>query len=425
MTTEDTTTGDNPSGDRQRGRRAGDQRKRPARSRRSRTTTLPQLLTAAVDLDPTAAAVICDGAVTTYAHLDAQSSRLARLLIDRGVGPEDFVALGIPRSRDHVIAIWAVAKTGAAFLPVDPNYPIDRVAHMITDSGAVLGLAVDSVLTSLPTGVEWLVLDEPRLRERIDAHSPAPVTYADRRGQLRAPNAAYVIYTSGSTGRPKGVVVTEAGLANFAAEQRERYQVGNASRVLMFASPSFDASVLELLMAVGSGAALVVVPPTVYGGAELADLIKRERVTHTFLKPSVLASMDPSGLDDLEVVVAGGEAVPAELVTRWAGGSLRLHNGYGPTETTIMTNISDPLVPSDRVVIGGPIRGMQSHILDARLRPVPFGVTGELYLAGPGLARGYHARPGLTGDRFVANPFAEPGDRMYRTGDLARWTRQG
>ena len=172
-----------------------------------------------------------------------------------------------------------------------------------------------------PTSIEWLVLDEPRTQQRIapTRRRPSPTpTGADR---CALHNAAYVIYTSGSTGRPKGVVVTQAGLANFAAEQRERYRVTAASRVLMFASPSFDASVLELLMAVGSGAALVDRAAHRLRRCRTRRPDQARRVTHAFLTPSVLASMDPSGLDDLEVVVAGGEAVPAELVTRWAGGS--------------------------------------------------------------------------------------------------------
>ncbi|WP_280294544.1 AMP-binding protein, partial [Nocardia abscessus] len=229
---------------------------------------------------------------------------------------------------------------------------------------------------------------------------------------------------------PKGVVVTQAGLASFCAEQRDRYRVTSASRTLHFASPSFDASVLELLLALGGAATMVVASPTVFGGEEFASLVRREAVTHAFVTPAALASVDPAGLDELRVVVAGGEACPPELVRRWvlpvSGGRTReFFNGYGPTETTIMTNISAPLVPGEPVTIGAPIRAVTEYVLDERLVPVLSGVVGELYITGAHLARGYHERRGLTASRFVANPFDANGSRLYRTGDLVRRTASG
>ncbi|MFH5244969.1 non-ribosomal peptide synthase/polyketide synthase, partial [Antrihabitans spumae] len=392
--------------------------------------TLADLLAAAAALDPARTAVVFEGEETTYRELDERSNRLARLLIDRGVGPEDLVALGIKRSTESVLASWAVAKTGAAFVPIDPNYPADRIEHMVTDSGAKVGLTVASARGDLSESVEWLLLDDPALLEQASATSAEPVTAVDRVRTLRTDHPAFVIYTSGSTGKPKGVVVTHSGLANFSAEQVERYSITPESRALHFASPSFDASMLELLLAVGAGATLVVAPPTIYGGDELADLLRRTHVTHAFITPAALASVDPTGIDDLRVVVAGGEACPPELVSRWAAtdaaGKREFFNGYGPTETTIMTNISAPLLVGETVTIGGPIRGMRSLVLDSRLRPVPVGVAGELYLSGVQLARGYHARPGLSAERFVANPYGDATDdagaRMYRTGDVVRWT---
>uniref|UniRef100_UPI002454E29D amino acid adenylation domain-containing protein n=2 Tax=Nocardia farcinica TaxID=37329 RepID=UPI002454E29D len=410
-------------------------RVRPARTRRPRLTALPQLMAKAVEANPAGVAVLCADATDTlgqltYAELDERSTRLARALIARGIGPEDLVALGIPRSVDSVLACWAVAKTGAGFVPVDPNYPADRVAHMLGDSGAVVGITVADVRDDLPGDVEWLVLDDPATVDLLAAQSGEPVTGVDRVRPLLAEHPAYVIYTSGSTGLPKGVVVTQAGLASFCEEQRERYRVTEESRTLHFASPSFDASVLELLLALGGAATMVVVSPTVYGGAELAGLLRRTGVTHAFITPAALASIDPTGLDDLRVVVAGGEACPPELVRRWAvplaGGSVReFYNGYGPTETTIMTNISEPLRPGELVTIGAPIRNVAAYVLDSRLRLVPTGVVGELYLSGAQLARGYGNRPGMTAGRFVANPFTGDGARMYRTGDLVRRTASG
>ncbi|MEV0031788.1 amino acid adenylation domain-containing protein [Nocardia sp. NPDC050793] len=408
-------------------------RTRPVRTRRQRVTTLPQLMASAVEAVPDGVAVVfADAEATlgtlTYAELDARSTRLARLLLDRGVGPGDLVAVGVPRSLDSVVAVWAVAKTGAGFVPVDPNYPADRVEHMVSDSGAVLGLTVAAVRERLADRVEWLVVDAPELP--LAEYSAEPVTHADRSRAVRAEDAAYVIYTSGSTGLPKGVVVTQAGLASFCEEQRERYRVTSASRTLHFASPSFDASVLELLLALGGAATMVVAAPTVFGGEDLAALLRRERVTHGFITPAALASVDPAGLDELRVVVAGGEACPPELVRRWVlpisqGRVREFFNGYGPTETTIMTNISDPLTPGEPVTIGAPIRNITEFVLDERLNPVPSGVVGELYITGAQLARGYHRRPALTGARFVANPFEPSGSRLYRTGDLVRWTSTG
>ncbi|WP_330257130.1 amino acid adenylation domain-containing protein [Nocardia sp. NBC_00565] len=398
-------------------------------------TLLPQLLADAVDSNPDGVAVVFADATEQlaeweYVDLDERSSRLARLLIDRGIGPEDLVAIGIPRSADSVLAVWAIAKTGAGFVPVDPNYPAERVRHMIADSHAVLGLTVTEVGAGLPDEVPWLTIDTGDIDRRLDDYSAEPVTDADRLRPLRAAHPAYVIYTSGSTGKPKGVVVTQAGLSSFCEEQRERYRVTSSSRTLHFASPSFDASVLELLLAIGGAATMVVAAPTVYGGEELAALLRRERVTHAFITPAALASVDPTGLDKLRVVIAGGEACPPELVRRWtipiAGRRTReFYNGYGPTETTIMTNISAPMVPGETVTIGGPIRGITEFVLDERLSPVPDRAVGELYITGAQVARGYHERPALTAARFVANPFDRDGDRLYRTGDLVRRTVDG
>ncbi|MCZ1071271.1 non-ribosomal peptide synthetase [Rhodococcus sp. A5(2022)] len=406
------------SGDRRpddsRGRRPA--RQRPSRRRGPRAALLPQLLAAAVERDPAAAAVVFEDRTLSYGELDSASSRLARLLIQRGIGPEDVVAVASTRSIESVLSVWAVAKAGAAFVPVDPNYPEDRVQHMIDDSGARAGLTLTASVPDLPGSVPWIALDSTETRAALAEQSAAPVALDDRVRTLRAEHPAYVIYTSGSTGRPKGVVVTHTGLEGFCAEQVERYALTPASRTLHFASPSFDASVLELLLAVGAGSTMVIAPPSVYGGEDLAELLRSRQVTHAFVTPAALASVDPAGLDTLAMVVVGGEACPPDLVARWAPGR-RFFNGYGPTETTIMTNISHALQPGEQVTIGRAIRGMTAHVLDERLNPVPAGVVGELYLEGPGLARGYHRRAALTAERFVAGV---GGTRLYRTGDLVR-----
>ncbi|MFB7876377.1 non-ribosomal peptide synthase/polyketide synthase [Nocardia sp. NPDC056064] len=392
------------------------------------TTTglLPDLLAAAVATAPEREAVADGERLLTYRELDRASSRLARVLIDGGIGPDDIVAVGIPRSIDSVLAVWAVAKAGAAWLPVDPSYPLDRITHMVTDSGARLGLTVAGSQSALPDAIEWLVLDELKLMAECAARSGDALTDADRVRPLRAEHLAYVIYTSGSTGLPKGVLVTQAGIAGFAAEETERMLGAPDARVLQVGSPSFDISVMEFLLAVDSAATLVIAPPGRHVGAELEQLLAEEHVTHALMTPSGLAVLDPERLDDLRMVMVGGEACPPDLVARWTDGEVprAFVNAYGPSETTVATNISAPLTADSPLTLGRPLRGITEWVLDDRLRPVPAGVAGELYVAGAQLARGYRGRAALTAGRFVACPWA-PGARMYRTGDLVRWTAEG
>nr|WP_232320262.1 non-ribosomal peptide synthetase [Rhodococcus sp. WMMA185] len=382
---------------------------------------LPEILSAAVALDPYAVALSYGNAVVSYRELDNWSNRVAWVLIRRGVGPEDQVAIGLTRSVELVASVWAVAKSGASFVPVDPSLPSARIADILADSGAVVGLTISEQRQRMPDGVEWLLLDDPGPSRYGESR---PITDADRVVPLRPNHPAYLMYTSGSTGTPKGVVIPQAGLQNFTTEQCLRYGTTSSSRVLNLASPGFDATMLEYLMAFGAGARLVIAPPEVYGGEALAELLATERVTHVFTTPAALATIDPRGLDLLRSLVVGGERCPQELLDRWASGRALLV-GYGPAETTVMSNIGDPVAVGDPVRIGHPIRGVRELVLDDWLRPVPVGVVGELYVLGEGLARGYHGRAGLTAAAFVANPFGTPGSRMYRTGDLMKWTPDG
>ncbi|MBF6435488.1 non-ribosomal peptide synthetase [Nocardia cyriacigeorgica] len=384
--------------------------------------TLATLLTTAVERDPDGIAVVSGDVALRYRDVDEQSTRLARMLLSRGAGPESTVAIVLSRSVESIIAVWAVAKTGAAFVPVDASYPAHRIDYLLDDCGAVLGITDRSAHDQLPADIAWVVLDDASAMAEIAAQSTAAVSYQDRPTRLGAANIAYVIYTSGSTGQPKGVEVSHSGLAELCAELTQRYRVTADARTLHFASPSFDASILELLLAVGSSATMVIASPSIIGGNELASLIATTGVTHAFLTPSVLASLDPAGLDSLRVVVVGGEPCPAGLVREWADAGRQFYNAYGPTETTVVATMSDPLLPGRPVSIGSAIGRTRCYALDSRLRLVGEGQIGELYVSGPSVARGYHERRGLTAQRFVPDPYGAPGERMYRTGDLVRRT---
>ncbi len=362
--------------------------------------TLTQLVEAQVARTPDAVAVLAGAESLTYAELDARANRLARTLAARGAGPERIVALALPRSVEIVVAQLAVLKTGAAYLPIDPDYPAERIAFMIEDAAPVV----------VVTPAELAAFDD---EDSGPFSRPVPLT-----------SPAYVIYTSGSTGVPKGVVVTHAGLASFSGAEVDHFDVRPGDRVLQFSSPSFDASVLELCMALPAGAALVVPPPGPLLGEQLADVLREQRVTHALIPPVAMASVPDVALPDFRTLVVGGDACTADLVTRWAPGR-RMINAYGPTEITVVATWSDRLEPGPTPPIGRPIRNARVHVLDAGLRPVPIGAPGELYVSGAGVARGYLNRPGLTAARFLADPFGAPGTRMYRTGDLVRWRAGG
>ncbi|GIG59729.1 hypothetical protein Lfu02_41010 [Longispora fulva] len=364
---------------------------------------------------PDSTALVYERFSLTYAELDADANRLAHHLIALGLGAEDLVALALPRSPDLVVAMLAVLKAGAAYLPVDPAYPAERIAYLLDDARPALVLTTAAV--DLPArGLATVVLDAPGVLDGRPAHPP---TDADRRVPARPGHPAYVIYTSGSTGRPKGVLVSHVGVGSLVRTQTAVLDVDRSSRVLQFASPSFDAAFFELALALLTGATLVLAPPErLAPGEPLAQLLAEQRITHTLLPPIALTVMDPAELTGLRTLVVGGEATPGELVARWAPGRTMV-NAYGPTETTVVATMSGPLAGAGDPPIGRAVRDTEVYVLDAALRPVPDGVDGELYVSGAGLARGYLGRAALTAERFVACP-ARPGARMYRTGDVVR-----
>ncbi|MBD3009883.1 non-ribosomal peptide synthetase [Streptomyces sp. 5-10] len=382
--------------------------------------TVPELFARWVARTPDAPALVFEDQELSYAEVDARAQRVARLLAARGIGPETIVAVSMPRSPELIVALLAVMRVGAAYLPLDPEYPADRVSAMLRDSRPALLLTTGEVAGRLPgPGVPRLLLD---------AGDTAAEEAARPAGRMPAPSPdspAYVIYTSGSTGRPKGVVVTHRGVAALSATQVERFEVGPGSRVLQFASPSFDAAFWELCMALLSGAALVLAPAErLAPGADLIEVLARHAVTHATIPPVALAVLPDDGLPPGMTLIVAGEACAPELVARFAPGR-RMINAYGPTETTVCASMSRPLEPAQAPPIGGPVTGTGLYVLDATLRPVPPGVVGELYVGGAGLARGYLRRPDLTAERFVADPFGPAGSRLYRTGDLVRWGTDG
>ncbi|MEU8686812.1 amino acid adenylation domain-containing protein, partial [Streptomyces sp. NPDC048611] len=374
---------------------------------------------------PQAIAVESDDRRLTYGDLDTKANRLARHLMDRGVGSDTVVAVAMERTPEWVVAMLAVVKAGGAYLPVDPSYPAERIGFMLEDAQPALLLTDGPSAQKLPhSDVPQLLLDE----EMTAAVVAAQLTDDQRWASPSSAQAAYVIYTSGTTGRPKGTTVTHEGLAGLVATQRQRLIVDSSSRVLQFASPSFDAAVWELVMALGSGATLVLPKHDVLVGDTLVEVLAEQRITHVTVTPSVLETV-PIGrettLTDLVTIVVASEACSAGLVERWSAGR-RMVNAYGPTESTVCVTMSEPLSGGSGVPpIGRPIADTRVFVLDAGLGPVPPGVVGELYVSGAGLARGYVGRAGLTAERFVACPFGAGGERMYRTGDLAKWSAGG
>ncbi|MFD7033649.1 amino acid adenylation domain-containing protein [Streptomyces sp. NPDC059917] len=388
--------------------------------------TVPELFAAHVSRTPDAVAVVAGGEELTYAELDARANRLARHLIGLGVGPETVVAVALARGGELMVSLLGVLKAGGTYMPIDPEYPADRIAYMCDDASPVVVLSTRAIAAALPPSAAStvVVLDSAEVVEALGALPSGAVDDAERRAALSVTHPAYVIYTSGSTGRPKGVLVSHAGVSSLVAGHIRYLGVGTGHRVGQFASASFDTFGWEWLMALLSGATLVVIPPERRLGNALPAFLTAERVTHVTLPPAVLATLDETSISTDTVLVVAGEACQPEVMARWARGRA-MFNSYGPTETTVDATLwrCDPRAPE--VAIGSPVVNTQVYVLDERLAPAPVGVNGEMYVSGAGLARGYLGRSALTAERFVANPFGPAGARLYRTGDRARWTPEG
>ncbi|WP_329049236.1 amino acid adenylation domain-containing protein [Streptomyces violaceus] len=397
---------------------------------------------------PRATAVIGEHVTSTYAQLNAEANRLAHRLIAHGTGPEDVVAVVMERSAELLVTLLGVLKAGAAFLPVEPGLPAERVAFMFADARPGCVVTRPSAAAAVPeTGLPCLVLDDlprgsdqdPGDTDADPARDPGDPTDAERVRPLRPAHPAYVIYTSGSTGRPKGVMVPQRGIVNRLRWMRERAPLSGADRALVKTPASFDAFVPEFLGPLIDGAALVVARPEGHRDPEyLARLTRDRAVTTATFVPSMLQAFletrEAAECTALRRVLSGGEPLTRRTATAFTDTlDATLTNCYGPAEATVDVVVGDCRGTSHPepggVPIGTPVPHSRVYVLDRRLGLVPPGVVGELYVAGAQLARGYVRRPGLTAERFVADPYAatygHPGERMYRTGDLARWLPDG
>ncbi|MDV7222400.1 non-ribosomal peptide synthetase, partial [Streptomyces prunicolor] len=401
------------------------------------TASLAEQIQAQVARTPSSVAVQAPDATLTYTELNEQSNQLAHLLLRRGVGPGDHVATLLSRGAQLIVAFVAILKTGAAYVPIDPEYPAERISYILGDARPAVTLTIGPSSGTTPA-VGRLVLDAP---ETVEALRDCPATDPgddDRRVPLTAECPGYVIYTSGSTGRPKGVILPARALINLLAWNASVFPGEPGSRVAQFSALSFDASEHEILTALLNGKTLCVPDEdTRLNPEKLAAWLDRERITEFFAPDLVIAAVYEAAaaqglpLSALRHVLQGGEALQlTELVrdVHKSHGALSLHNHYGPSETHAVTSATMPSDVADwptTAPLGTPIWNTRTYVLDGALKPVPVGVVGELYLAGDGLAHGYLNRADLTAERFVANPFDPAGSRMYRSGDLARWRRDG
>lgn len=381
---------------------------------------LPDLVAERAAASPDATALVCGDITLTYRQLLARADRLAVRLRAAGVGPDVPVGLLLPRSADLPVAVLGVLRAGGAYVPLDPADPPARLAYQTADSGAQL------LLATAQTAGAAQPLAVPVLRTDIRDEVPEGVNAGPGTGPVPGPHhLAYVLYTSGSTGTPKGVAVEHRALTNLALAVAPEMGVEEGDRVLQFFSFSFDVAVADLALTWVAGAELHLAQEQERLGDALFARLDAARISYADLPPAAAMTLPrPGALDRLRTLVVGGEQVPGELVTRVAAPGRRVVNAYGPTEATVWSTTTE-LRPGAPVAIGRAVPGARTYVLDRRLRVVPHGVVGEIFVAGEPLARGYSGRPGLTAERFVADPYGPPGSRMYRTGDLGRYDASG
>lgn len=379
-----------------------------------------QLVEAQTRMAPQQIALNFENHQMNYGALNAHANRLAHMLRARGLGREMIVGVYMDRSLELIVAILGVIKAGAAFLPLDPAYPEERLKFMLEDSATSLVLTQRHLINEIPgdhISKIALDLDTPYFKEALDS-DPIPVNQPD--------DLAYVIYTSGSTGRPKGVMVTHRGIPNLAYFEIEALGLSPTSRVMQFSAFSFDAAIWEIFATLVAGGTLILARrEDIFPGSPLAKTLRVQAITHITLPPTALSALNDTDFPDLQVVVSAGEACTPELIATWSQGRLFV-NAYGPTETTVCATAAFYTKSDKQLTIGRPIQNMQVYILNEALQLVSPGTAGEICIAGVGLARGYFKRPDLTAEKFIPNPFSQdPQSRLYRTGDLARYTEAG
>jgi amino acid adenylation domain-containing protein len=380
-----------------------------------------QLFEAQVAQTPDAVAAVFNDSQLTYDELNKRANRLAHYLRAQGIGPEQVIGICVEPSLELPVAVMGVIKSGAAYLPLDPFYPAERLRYM-ADHARVRLIVTQQRLREKITAIgigRGLELDgEQDLLEDQPVENPTLLTTSR--------NACYVIFTSGSTGRPKGITIEHRSLVNLVAGLKKICGVGPGDRVLQFASFSFDQSVREIFEPLLGGAALYLVPrDKLMAGQPLFDVLRDKRITALTLAPSVMAHLPVAPLPDLTRVSLGGEALPGVVVDRWAPGR-KLFNAYGPSEITFASSIPQCFANNGKPTIGKPLQNLRYFVVDERMQPCAIGMPGELLIGGVGLARGYYQLPELTAERFIPDPFSgEAGARLYRSGDLARWLPTG
>ncbi|MDB9509542.1 amino acid adenylation domain-containing protein, partial [Microcystis aeruginosa CS-338/01] len=392
-----------------------------------------QLFEEQVKRTPDAVAVVCSGQQLTYNELNCRANQLAHYLRKLGVKADTLVGISLERSLEMIVGLLGILKAGGAYVPLDPDYPSERLQFAIADAQLSFLLTQEGLINKLPEHQAPLILLD-RFTEEINQNSQDNLT-----GVVTANNLANLIYTSGSTGKPKGVMVEHRGLFNLATEQIKTFNLQSNSRLLQFASLNFDASIWEIIMAIGAGATLYLdTKDALMPGLPLMGRLKDYGITHIILPPSALAALPLEEIPELQTIIVGGEACSEELSKQWARGR-NFFNAYGPTETSVCATVEKWTDETVKVTIGRPIANTQVYILDSHLQPVPIGVVGELHIGGLGLARGYLNRPELTQEKFIPNPFEkdevipptpinkggnEP-SKLYKTGDLCRYLPDG
>ncbi|WP_254710139.1 non-ribosomal peptide synthetase [Streptomyces lunaelactis] len=368
---------------------------------------------------PDAIAILCEDTELTYAELNARANQLAHHLMGRGIGVEDLVTVCVDRGPDMIVALLGVMKAGAAYVPLDPDYPASRLEFMLNDTRAPLVITKAHLADRLPETAAQLLID-------TDWETVATQPDTNPTPQSGPDNLAYIIYTSGSTGTPKGVMIQHQGAVSMAEHLPRDLRLDSDSRVLQFASPSFDASMYEVFTTWGAGATLVLAPrENLFPGKPLETTVARHAVTAITMSPSLLSSVSTEALEGVRTIVVAGEACPPDTLATWSPGRVFI-NAYGPSEDTVCSTLYEYTHSRDRVLIGSPIANTEVFVMDRFGGLAPMGVPGELWIGGEGVARGYWNRPELTEERFVPHPFSDnPDARVYRTGDLVRWLPEG